>query len=111
MKPLRSFLATLKYYGLNKNRCTASTSSGLSQHSVDLWLTVYFGVSYSTLSPESLAVVALEGLRRGRGCVEQQQHRKRVKALRANWNQMSEATGWGILTVEQERQRGKFTSP
>lgn len=63
-----------------------------------------------TLSPESLAVVALGGLCRGRDCVEQQ-HRKRVKALRANWNQMSEATGRGILTLEQERQRGKFTSP
>lgn len=50
-------------------------------------------------------------MRRGRGCVEQQQHRKRVKALRANWNQMFEATDWGILAVEQERQRGKFTSP
>ncbi|KAI9530876.1 hypothetical protein NQZ68_000367 [Dissostichus eleginoides] len=60
--------------------------------------------------PESLAVVALGGLCRGRGCVEQQ-HRKRVKVPRANWNQMSEATGRGILTVEQERQRGKFASP
>ncbi|KAF3860325.1 hypothetical protein F7725_000580 [Dissostichus mawsoni] len=58
----------------------------------------------------SLAVVALGGLCRGRGCVEQQ-HRKRVKVPRANWNQMSEATGRGILTVEQERQRGKFASP
>lgn len=38
---------------------------------------------YSPLSPESLAVVALGGLHHGRGCVEQQ-HRKRVKALRAN---------------------------
>lgn len=55
----------------------------------------------------SLAVVALGGLRRGHSCVEQHQHRKRVKVLRANWNQMSEATGRGILTVEQERQRGK----
>lgn len=70
-------------------------------------------VRYST-SPESWAVVALGGLCRGRGCMEQQQqqqYRKRVKALRAKWNQMSEATDRGILAVEQERQRGKFTSP
>ncbi len=92
----------------------ASISSGLFEHTVDVWSIVYLGVcvceSYSALSLESLAVVAVGGLRRGRGCVEQQ-HRKRVKALRANWNQMSEATGRGILTVEQARQRGKFTSP
>lgn len=75
---------------------------------------MFLGVSvrYSISSPESWAVAALGGLCRGRGCMErQQQHRKRVKALRAKWNQMSEATDRGILAVEQERQRGKFTSP
>lgn len=80
------------------------------QHPVDMWWSVRLCARYSVLSPESLALVVLGGLHCGRGCVEQQ-HRKRVKALRANWNQMSEATGRGILTVEQERQRGKFTSP
>ncbi|MEQ2220645.1 hypothetical protein ILYODFUR_007484 [Ilyodon furcidens] len=60
----------------------------------------------------SRAVMDLVGLCCTQSCVEQQQqHRKRVKAQRANWNQMSEATGRGILVVEQERQWGKFTSP
>lgn len=95
----------------NKNKkrdCSVFwTFSTYNRHVFDC---VFGCVIYRTLSPESLAVVALGGLCRGRGCVEQQ-HRKRVKVPRANWNQMSEATGRGILTVEQERQRGKFASP
>lgn len=111
---LKTFLPTLNYiteFKKIKNQHTASTSSGLFNiQSTCGWLCIWVCVSYSILSPEGLAVVVLGGLCRGRSCVEQQ-HRKRVKALRANWNQMSEATGRGILTVEQECQRGKRTSP
>lgn len=87
---------------------TASVSSGLLEYTADEWLCIWVCMSYNISSSESLAVIALGGL--CRGCMKQQ-HRKRVKVPRVNWNQMSEATDRGILIVEQERQRGKFTSP
>ena len=52
-----------------------------------------------------LVATALGGLRCGGGCAERR-HRKRVKA-RVNWKHMCEATGRGIIAVEQERQLHK----
>ena len=51
-------------YGLNKYQYTASASSGMFQHSVDMWLSVRSCARSTVLSPEGLAVMAL-----GEGCI------------------------------------------